>query len=67
MYMKFSGPFDWCILVVHHTDMPASQYPLQRAGVDVELLDREADIKRWLKSKVTAAIADKNPMYLPPV
>ena len=24
------------MLVVHHTDMPASQYPLQRAGVDVE-------------------------------
>jgi restriction system protein len=32
----------------------------------VELLDREADIKNWLKAKVTAAIADKNPMFLPP-
>lgn len=31
----------------------------------VELLDREADIKKWLKAKVTAAIADKNPMFLP--
>ena len=34
--MQFSGSVDWCILVVHHTDMPTSQYPLQRAGVDVE-------------------------------
>ena len=34
--MQFSGSFDRCVLVVHHTDMPASQYPLQRAGVDVE-------------------------------
>ncbi len=33
----------------------------------VELLDREADIKKWLKAKVTAAIADKNPMFLPPI
>jgi len=32
----------------------------------VELLDREADLKKWLKAKVTAAIADKNPMFLPP-
>lgn len=32
----------------------------------VELLDREADIKTWLKAKVTAAIAGKNPMFLPP-
>src|SRR2546428_12719428 len=36
VYMQFSGSFDWCILMVHHTDMPTSQYPLQRAGVDVE-------------------------------
>ena len=33
----------------------------------VELIDREADIKKWLKAKVTAAIADKNPMFLPPM
>jgi hypothetical protein len=33
----------------------------------VELLDREADIKKWLKAKVTAAIADKNPMFLPQI
>jgi hypothetical protein len=33
----------------------------------VELLDREADIKKWLKAKATAAIADKNPMFLPPI
>jgi hypothetical protein len=32
----------------------------------VELIDRETDIKKWLKAKVTAAIADKNPMFLPP-
>ena len=32
----------------------------------VELLDHEADIKKWLKAKVTAAIADKNPLFLPP-
>ncbi len=30
----------------------------------VELLDREADIKKWLKSKVTAAIVDKNPLLI---
>ncbi len=28
----------------------------------VELLDREADFKKWLKTKATAAIADKNPL-----
>ena len=33
----------------------------------VELLNREADIKKWLKAKVTAAIIDKNPMFLPPM
>ena len=33
----------------------------------VELLEREADIKKWLKAKVTAAIADKNPLFLPPI
>jgi hypothetical protein len=33
----------------------------------VELLNREADLKKWLKAKVTAAIADKNPMFLPPI
>jgi restriction system protein len=33
----------------------------------VELLDREADIKKWLKTKVTAAIADKNPLCVPPL
>jgi restriction system protein len=32
----------------------------------VELLDREGDIRKWLKAKVTAAIVDKNPMFLPP-
>lgn len=31
----------------------------------VELLDRDADIVKWLKTKVTAAIADKNPLFLP--
>jgi restriction system protein len=30
----------------------------------VELLDREGDIKQWLKTKVTAAIADKNPLFI---
>jgi hypothetical protein len=33
----------------------------------VDLLDREADIKKWLKVKVTAAIADKNPAFFPRV
>jgi|ERR1051326_1522987 hypothetical protein len=33
----------------------------------VELLDREADIRKWLKVKVTAAIADKNPMFFPSI
>lgn len=33
----------------------------------VELLDREADMKNWLKAKVTAAIADKNPLFLPSI
>lgn len=32
----------------------------------VELLNHEDDIKKWLKAKVTAAIADKNPLFLPP-
>jgi len=32
----------------------------------VELLSHDADLKQWLKAKVTAAIADKNPMFLPP-
>ena len=31
----------------------------------VELVDHEADIKKWLKAKVTAAIAEKNPMFFP--
>jgi hypothetical protein len=31
----------------------------------VELLDKEGDIKTWLKAKVTAAIVDKNPLFLP--
>ena len=31
----------------------------------VELLDHEADLKKWLKAKVAAAIADKNPLFLP--
>jgi hypothetical protein len=31
----------------------------------VELLNREGDLKQWLKAKVTAAIADKNPLFLP--
>jgi restriction system protein len=31
----------------------------------VEMLDHEADIRKWLKEKATAAIADKNPMFLP--
>jgi hypothetical protein len=30
----------------------------------VELLEREGDIKKWLKAKVTAALAEKNPMFL---
>jgi restriction system protein len=30
----------------------------------VELLDREADIKKWLKNKITAAIVDKNPLLI---
>lgn len=33
----------------------------------VELLDREGDLKNWLKAKVTAAIAEKNPMFRPPL
>ncbi len=32
----------------------------------VELLNREADLKKWLKAKATAAIAEKNPFFLPP-
>ncbi len=34
--MQFSGSCDRCVRVVRHTHIPASQYPLQRAGVDVE-------------------------------
>jgi restriction system protein len=30
----------------------------------VELLDREANIKEWLKNKITAAIVDKNPLLV---
>ncbi len=33
--MQFSGSCDRCVLVGRHTHMPASHYPLQRAGVDV--------------------------------
>ncbi|MBL9154730.1 MAG: restriction endonuclease [Verrucomicrobiales bacterium] len=33
----------------------------------VELLNKEADLKMWLKAKVTAAIVDKNPLFLPKV
>jgi restriction system protein len=33
----------------------------------VELIDHNADIKKWLKAKVTAAIAHKDPMFLPQV
>jgi restriction system protein len=33
----------------------------------VELLDRDRDLQSWLKAKVTAAIADKNPYYRPPI
>jgi hypothetical protein len=32
----------------------------------VELLNQEADLKKWLKAKVAAAIGDKNPMHIPP-
>jgi restriction system protein len=31
----------------------------------VELLSQEGDLKTWLKAKVTAAIVDKNPLFLP--
>lgn len=31
----------------------------------VDLLNREADLKVWLKAKATAAIAEKKPMFLP--
>lgn len=31
----------------------------------VELLDREADFRKWMQAKVVAAIADKNPLFLP--
>lgn len=31
----------------------------------VELLDKEGDLKTWLKAKVTAAIVDKKPLFLP--
>lgn len=30
----------------------------------VELFEKEKDLKKWLKAKVTAAIVDKNPYYL---
>ena len=32
----------------------------------IDLLDREGDLKVWLKAKVTAAVVDKNPFYWPP-
>jgi len=31
----------------------------------VELLDRQNDFKKWMKLKITAAIADKNPLIRP--
>ena len=31
----------------------------------VELLEREGDLKGWLKAKITAALADKNPLHTP--
>jgi len=31
----------------------------------VELLEKEGDLKAWLKAKITAAIVDKNPLFLP--
>jgi hypothetical protein len=31
----------------------------------VALLEREGDLESWLKAKVAAAIADKNPLYIP--
>jgi restriction system protein len=33
----------------------------------VELLERDGDFKGWLKAKITAAIADKNPYYRSPI
>ncbi|MCZ7384218.1 MAG: restriction endonuclease [Candidatus Methanoperedens sp.] len=30
----------------------------------VDLFEKEGDLKKWLKAKVTAAIVDKNPLYL---
>lgn len=33
----------------------------------VDLLERQGDVKEWLKAKVTAALADKNPYFLPRV
>jgi hypothetical protein len=31
----------------------------------VDLLNKEADLKTWLKAKVTAAIVDKKPLFIP--
>ncbi|MCZ7400771.1 MAG: restriction endonuclease [Candidatus Methanoperedens sp.] len=31
----------------------------------VDLFENEGDIKKWLKDKVTAAVVDRNPFYLP--
>ncbi|VVB88330.1 Uncharacterised protein [uncultured archaeon] len=31
----------------------------------VDLFEKDGNLKKWLKDKVTAAIVDKNPYYLP--
>lgn len=33
----------------------------------VDLLERQGDVREWLRAKVTASIADKNPYFLPGV
>jgi hypothetical protein len=61
LFISYSEFTEAAILTVRDALAGGAVVVLSKLQEVVELLNREADIRTWLKSKVTAAIADKNP------
>lgn len=60
-YSEFTGP---AILTCREALAAGAVIVLSKLQEIVELLEREGDMKVWLKAKINAAIAEKNPMFI---
>jgi restriction system protein len=66
IFISYSGFTDPAVATCRDAIAGGALVVLSTLQEIVELLEREGDVKAWLKAKITVAVADKIPFFTVP-